>query len=507
MRYRVKGTKLYLRNQAPEYEAASLGRRMKLWQPSAAGPNTITANQATTLRNRSRDAIRNQGFAASARTSLVANIVGSQIKPLFSTPDKGFNAAAAELWERWEEQADADGVRGWYGQIANAVGAMVESGEAFLRFRLRRPEDGLEVPLQVQTLEADFVPLDKTEIAASANRIISGIEVDFRGQRVAYWMHQEHPGDLQGRQFQSPMPVRVPASEVCHLFDSIFSRPGTLRGDPWLGRALLRLNNLHRYDDAELDRKRTAALYAGFIRRPLPQGVTLDEAAEIWGEADESGNVAVVTLEPGTMQVLGVGEDIEFAQPQDHGAGYEPFVRHQARGIAASIGVLYEQLTGDYSTINDRTYRAAVNEFRRLCGIYLHNVVVQQMCRPVLRRWMDTAIISGALTPPRGMTAADLYRVRWMGQGWSYLNPVQEVQAQREAVRAGFRSRSDVVAEMGWDAEVIDEEVKRDNDRADEMGLVYDSDARQVDKSGAEQASITAEAMPDQPADQPMPVA
>jgi capsid protein len=36
--------------------------------------------------------------------------------------------------------------------------------------------------------------------------------------------------------------VRVPAEEVIHLFRPL--RPGQIRGEPWLARALVKLNEL-----------------------------------------------------------------------------------------------------------------------------------------------------------------------------------------------------------------------------------------------------------------------
>jgi capsid protein len=45
-------------------------------------------------------------------------------------------------------------------------------------------------------------------------------------------------------------------------------------------------------------------------------------------------------------------------------------------------------------------------------------------------------------------------------------------------VRAGFKSRAEVVSEQGYDAEEIDREIAADNERADSFGLEYDSDPR-----------------------------
>ena len=55
----------------------------------------------------------------------------------------------------------------------------------------------------------------------------------------------------------------------------------------------------------------------------------------------------------------------------------------------------------------------------------------------------------------------------------------QDVQSQNMAVRSGFKSRSEVVSEQGYDSEQIDDEIAADNRRADDLELQYDSDGRQ----------------------------
>jgi capsid protein len=68
---------------------------------------------------------------------------------------------------------------------------------------------------------------------------------------------------------------------------------------------------------------------------------------------------------------------------------------------------------------------------------------------------------------------------KWIPQGWPYLQPVQDIEAQTEAIRSGFTSRSAVVSEQGEDAEQIDAEQAADNARADRLKLRYASDGRQ----------------------------
>jgi capsid protein len=53
---------------------------------------------------------------------------------------------------------------------------------------------------------------------------------------------------------------------------------------------------------------------------------------------------------------------------------------------------------------------------------------------------------------------------------------LKDIKAQIMAVRAGFKSRAEVVSEQGYDAEAIDREIAGDNQRARALGLRYDTD-------------------------------
>jgi lambda family phage portal protein len=160
---------------------------------------------------------------------------------------------------------------------------MLEGGECFIRMRPRRPEDSMSVPLQLQLLESEHVPTTLNTMADNGNTIRAGIEFDRLGRRVAYHMTRLHPNDAATQTGADRLTtVRVTADQVIHLFRPL--RPGQLRGEPWLARALIKLEELDQYDDAELVRKKTAAMFAGFITRQGPEDNLMGE-----GEGDASG--------------------------------------------------------------------------------------------------------------------------------------------------------------------------------------------------------------------------
>jgi lambda family phage portal protein len=118
-------------------------------------------------------------------------------------------------------------------------------------------------------------------------------------------------------------------------------------------------------------------------------------------------------------------------------------------------------------------------EFRRRCEAIQHGVIVHQFCRPVWNAWMDQAVLSGTLELPGYANERRRWRaVKWIPQGWQWVDPQKEFNAMLTAIRSGLMSRSEAISAFGYDAEDIDREIAVDNARADELGLIFDSDPR-----------------------------
>jgi len=472
---------------SPVHEAAGRGRRAVAWMPS--NPGAVAALLATQseLRSKSRDLVRRNAWAHTAIEAFVANAVGTGIKPQSLAADDSFKTEVQTLWRDWTEDADAAGQTDFYGLQALACRAMLEGGECLIRLRPRRPEDGLVVPLQVQLLEPEHLPITLNTDCPSGNVIRAGIEFDGLGRRVAYHLYRSHPED--GR--LAPMSgqggldtVRIPAKEIVHLFRVL--RPGQLRGEPWLSRALVKLNELDQYDDAELVRKKTAAMFAGFVTRQSPEDNLMGE-----GNPDANG-VSLAGLEPGTLQILEPGEDVKFSDPASVGGSYGEFLRTQFRAVAAAIGITYEQLTGDLTGVNYSSIRAGLLEFRRRCEMVQHSVLVHQLCRPIWAAWMTQAVLAGELIAPGYTRRKRQYLAcKWVPQGWQWVDPEKEFKALLLAIRAGLMSRSEAISTFGYDAEDVDREIAADNARADGLGLVFDSDPRSNIHLTATPPSIT----------------
>jgi lambda family phage portal protein len=146
------------------------------------------------------------------------------------------------------------------------------------------------------------------------------------------------------------------------------------------------------------------------------------------------------------------------------------------RALAAGIGCSYETVSRDFSQTNYSSSRLSLLEDRDQWRI-LQNWMVETLHQRVFEVWLDMAVLSGALMLPGYETQIDRFRaVRWMPRGWSWVDPQKEVQAYKEAVRCGFKTQAQVVAECGGDLDELLRARKSEVEAATEMGLVFDTD-------------------------------
>ena len=426
--------------------------------------NLLTTGGVGTIRSRAREAIRNDPTAARAIEVFVSNLVGTGIKPLPTVEDEDLRKNILDAWSQWSDEADADGMSDFLGLQAVAVRAMAEGGECFIRFRPRRPQDGLSTPLQIQLLEAEFCDNTKDQTLPSGNTVRAGIEFDRVGRRKAYWMYRNHPGDFSVGIANS---FPVPADQVAHMF--IVNRPGQVRGLPLLANSLVALNELSQYLDAEVVRKKLAAMMCAFQTTPNPEHDILG-AGSIGTATD---GVELGSLEPGTLQLLPPGHDIRFSEPADVGGSFSAFVTQQLRTVASGLGLTYEQISGDYSQVSYSSARAAMIEFRRAIKQKQMHLVVRQFCRPIWKRWFDTAVMSGRIKIPNGMSIREASAARWILPGWDQVDPQKSISSQIMAIQAGLMSRDQAIAESGVDPEELDAEIARGNRRQSEHQLQF----------------------------------
>lgn len=449
---------------ARHYDAAQPGRRTSGWTRSWSDVNRVVAIAGAEIRMHMRDLVRNNGYAGKAQSVLANNATGGW--GLTPRPLGPAAPRADELWKAWAGTPDcqAEGLTPFSGIQQQVMNAWVTDGEVLVRRRPRRLVDGLAIPLQLQVLEADYLDTSKDGTTGQeGGPIISGVEHDAIGRRVAYWLFPEHPGSNRAKGVSQ----RVRAADIIHVL--MQDRPGQVRGVSRAAAAIVPLKDFDEFEDAELLRQKIAACFAAFV-------TDVDGATTALG-AEDAADPLREELEPGMIEYLPPGRSVEFGTPPVPAPG--AFSERTLRKIAAAFSVTYEDLTGDYSRVNFSSARMG-----RLVhwGFVRHlqwNMLAPQLCARVWSWAMEQAVLAGLLPDAPG--------AEWSAPPMPMLDPDKEAMALIRQVRAGALTHDQMLRELGEDPRTHWPAYAAGLKQLDALGIVLDSDARKTSQMGQAQ--------------------
>ena len=346
------------------------------------------------------------------------------------------------------------------------VRSLVTDGEVFVRF-VRKPFGRSQIPFALEVLESEQLDDDFTgRSSRKKNTWRMGIEQDEFGRAVQYAFLKKHPGDTA---FGTPVGQRehmmIPAKDICHIFLS--NRPNQSRGEPWLASSILALHHLSGFQEASVIRARAASSLMGFITSPEGE---LDQGGEVYdGER-------VSQFEPGKFSYLQPGETISVPDFDSPNSEFPEFMRSMLRSVAAGCGVSFESVSRDFSQTNYSSSRLSLLEDRNHYRS-IQNYLIENFHSRIFDAWLEMAVLSGALSLPNFDTEPRRYRrVRWIPRGWAWIDPQKEINAAKEAVKAGFKTQAQVIAEQGGDLEELLPARKAEVEAASQLDLVFDTD-------------------------------
>jgi len=480
------------------YAGAQVNRLTNDWTALGTSADSEILTSLRLLRARSREMVRDNPHAKNVVRIVQNNVVGQgiglqcQIVNKRGKLNEKLNTAIETAWTAHccRNSFHVAGLLDMTGMLRLAAGQLVEAGEGVIRKVYQRFGDA-KVPVGYEFIEADRL-MDQwsSARAPNGNEIRMGVEIDQWGRPEAYWFYPKHPGDYQFQSFQPSKFVRIPASEIIHFY--IVDRWPQTRGVPMFHSVLRKMNDMKGYTEAEIVAARASASIMGFITSPE------DPTAD----GEENGNL-LTDLAPGTIQKLNPGESFNGFAPTRPNAGLDPFMRYMLREMAAGVGVSYESLSRDYSQSNYSSSRLALLDDRDMWRV-LQGWMITTILHPIYTEWLDFAVLSGAVEMP-----ADYHQdkgryqaVRFKPRGWSWIDPLKEVKAYSEAVRAGFMTVSDVISLTagGADAEDIFKARRQELDLMAQMNLTFDTDPSAP--AAAESAKPAAETKPEEEKDE-----
>lgn len=445
------------------FDAVSGGRLRSDWTNISRDADSANVSSLSSLRNNVRHLTRNSGIVSGPLKRVTNNVIGTGIRPQSRLKADGpydnsdpqiaitqevadrFNYNAEKLWRTWTKQSDAYLQMNFAEQQALAFRAMYGDGEALAVCRSSR-HPGRPLPLCVENIEIDRLSTPLSELGNT--KIRNGIEFNDEGIPSRYYILRRHPGstmvtgkdiaDYEVLDAFSPTGAR----QVIHLYDIL--RPGQSRGYTPFASALKDIQDLDRYREAEIVAARIAACLAAFVKSPADY--------QMYSGLDSNATSQKIReFEPGMIEYLQPGEEINVFSANRPNNSMEAFTKHMMMSAANAVDIPYEVFANDWAGLNYSNARTVLLQAQLAFRVY-QVYWVNHFCAPIWENFIADAIIAGKLEAPGfDRRREDYLRSVWIPPGWQWVDPVKEATGKQMEVENLFETLSDICASKGKD--------------------------------------------------------
>lgn len=449
------------------YESAVPTRTHKATRTTQSANQNIQRG-GLSLREQARFLDENHDIVIGIFDKLEERVIGSKgiyVEPQPLNLDGSVNSKLAEhirqLWAEWSIRPEVTG-RFTRPQLERMLmRTWLRDGEVFVhlvRGKVPSLKYSTNIPFALEALEPDFVPLNSND---QANHIVQGVKLNSWRKAIGYQVFLENPLESAKAYAKTKL---VSAEEMLHL--AFVKRLHQVRGVSMLHGVMVRLADLKNYEESERVAARIAAAIAMYIKKdPISY-----EGMDVSPPQDRE-----IALEPGLIiDDLLPGEEIGMLNSNRPNTALESFRNSQIRAVAAGSRSSYSSIARDYNG----TYSSQRQELVESYEGYqvLQDNFVSQVSRPIYRAWLQMAIASGELEIPTGVDQDSLYNAVYSGPTMPWIDPMKEVNAWSEKVRAGFATESDAIRATGSNPNETKRRRKAEVDENKALGLKFSTD-------------------------------
>ena len=471
------------------YIGGSKSRRgLKMWTTLSHDADSDILPDLATLRDRSRDLIRNNPLATGAIKTKITNVVGTGLK-LQSRIDRNALNISDEMADAWENRTEREWRLFWESKECDVTRTL--NGDAITKLVYRQEKENGDVfivlprvkrkhfpyDLRLQVIEADRVC--NKSFAADTETLAGGVETDKGGAPVNYHILRHHPGSIWRKRVMEwdivpAFGTNLGLRNVIHLFAP--DRPGQSRGVPDLAPVIEPLKQLGKYTEAEL----MAAVISGMFTVFIESG-TGDAGLDLSNLSNETGSTTSdedYKLASGAVVGLAPGEKVHDTNPGRPNAAFDPFILAIMRQIGVALELPFEILIKHFTA----SYSAARAALLEAWKYFLseRKWLADNFCQMVYEIWMYEAVITGRIAAP-GFLSDPIIRKAYLGAQWvgpakGQIDELKEIKAAKERVDMGVSTLSEVTAEMtGGDWEKKHPQSVKEHNARKAAGLIQES--------------------------------
>ena len=266
--------------------------------------------------------------------------------------------------------------------------------------------------------------------------------------------------------------------QFIHLFEP--TGEGQTRGANNFFAALGKLKMLDKFQATTLQNAIVNAMYAAVIESDLDS----EEVFKALGGGKDGSdmlnnymNVKAQWHEQSNIKLDGVklphllpNEKLSLQGVNAPNSSLGDFEAGILRQIAKSLGVSYEQLSGDFTKTNYSSARAAMSEsYRYFMG--KREVIAKRFANAIFELWFEEALQLGDIVLPTG-AKFNFYdakcawcRCNWIGSGKTQIDGLKGIKEAIEKIKAGLSTYEIELGNMGLDyQEVFDQQYREEKE-------------------------------------------
>lgn len=445
---------------------------------------------------RANDAQMNSGWIAGTVEQVVALMIGTGLR-LNSKPDgtafgwdEKQTAEWARLvekkWEIWASQpyeCDAAGRYTMAQMEAAAVRQWFATGEIVGQIaHISRP--GAETVTKLRLLPSHRL----SQRSDALSRLDHGVYTDIHGLPLAYLLELDDPL-LGTREIRKDARDTFGRPIMIHIFDGA---AGQTRGITPLAPALKIVRQFDQLADATLTAAMIHAIFAATIESDYPTSevmTALQDAGETSDDGDDNAfdaflqqkigwhrNVNIDLGRHGKIAHLLMGEKLKLHASEHPNSTYEAFANFLLREIAACLGVMPSDVTGDHRGDTYSSVRMGIAKKWPVME-YRRRHIPGRLAQNTFEAWLEEAIDNGSVPLPGGIEAfvrnrTSLCRADWRGPPKPQADDVKAAKAHETWYRLGVMSQEMICNDLGVDHEDVHEQLEREQASRERRGLV-----------------------------------
>jgi len=424
---------------------ATEGGRLQKARTGMGGPQDehTKFDRLWTLREYSRDLMRNNTLARGMILTAIDNIIGPGIRPQARTEDDAWNDRAEAYFDEWAETtADVRGVQTFWEMQRTLFQAVWVDGDI----------GNILADAQLQMIEADRIGTPVNPVRKE-DKIINGVAVSKVGKPQAYYVAQTHPtSPYIGAHW------RIPARDFALLYRP--DRASQTRGVPILAPVIDQFDRLEDLLNAEVLAVQMAACYGLIWKSATPND--MPGVLSSFPNSDNETNAGtgdterVTQFEPGMMGWAPQNADVFQVKPEHPQTNLTDFIRLLCQFSGRCLGFPLELVLMNFERSNFSNTRAALMEARRSFEGW-QQWFISIFLRRAWRYVIADAMRSGALA-----ARDDAWLHDWIPPGWRFLQPKEDAEAHSMLIAGDLETEADYHAISGKDWEAVHRQRERE---------------------------------------------